>query len=373
VRRGRTIGAQLAWMVALATALGMLAFTSVAAFVVWLDERDDGPPKIDRPKRPRPAPKPKGRGDDVLDEILEDLGAAVLVATPLGLAVAVLAARWSAGRITRRIDDLILSASRITADDLRHRLPLSPADDELDDLAGSLNQVFDRIDEGVATLRRFAADTSHELRTPLAVMINALEVAARRPREVAEWERVSARTLDELRGMADLVEALLQGARAGAFDLAVEPVEIDGEVERVALRWSEAAQAAGVVLEVEASACGATRIDPRGLAIALGNLIGNAIGHSPAGGRVRIRALAADDRVRIEVDDDGPGVPAEDRERIFAPFARGEAPAPPRAGSGLGLSIARRIVLAHGGTIAVEDAPSGGARFAVELPAADPS
>jgi signal transduction histidine kinase len=349
----RTIGAHLARLVTFSTALGLGVFTAVAATVVWLDEvyeADDDDP-IDE------------ADDTPLGEVIEDLGLGVAVATPVALLVALAGARWAARRVTGRIDALIAAASRMTAQNLGERLPVSPRGDELDDLSAALNLLFTRIDDGIAALRRFAADASHELRTPLAATINALEVARRRPRDAAEWQRVSDETLDELRRMAELVEALLQGARAGAFDLAAEPVDLDGEVVAIADRWRDAAGAAGVAITVDASSATTARIDPRGLAIAVGNLVRNAIAHSPRGGVVTVRARGSGAGPRIEVDDQGPGVPAGQRARIFAPFARGDE-------VGLGLSIARRIAEAHGGALRVEDAPGGGARFAIELYAA---
>jgi signal transduction histidine kinase len=164
--------------------------------------------------------------------------------------------------------------------------------------------------------------------------------------------------------MADLVEVLLQGARAGAFDVSVE-IDVDAELAAMAIRWQAAAKAANVRVELDARSKAIAKIDPRALSIAAGNLVHNAIAHSPAGGLVTVRAAPREEGFRIEVDDQGPGVPAEDRSRIFAPFTRTES----STGAGLGLSIARRIVEAHRGRIGVEDAARGGARFTIELPA----
>jgi signal transduction histidine kinase len=357
----RTLGAHLARLVTFSTALGLAVFTLVAGLVVWVDEvyETDDAGDVDDDEDPDEGP---------FDEVVEDLGLAVLVATPLGLVIALAGARWAARRVTQRLDDLVVTASRINAQDLRERLPVSGAGDELDDLIHALNGAFTRIDEGIASLRRFAADTSHELRTPLAVAINSLEVARRRPRELSEWEKVSDRTLDELRRMADLVEALLQGARAGAFDLAAEPVDVDAELATIADRWRDEGRTAGVAIVVDATSDAVARVDPRGLGIAVGNLIGNAIAHSPRGTTITVRARRQDARLAVEVDDQGPGVPPDQRTRVFTAFVRGEAAT--RAGTGLGLAIARRIVEAHGGTIGVGDAPGGGARFVIDLPVA---
>ncbi len=350
--RRRTLGTQLAWLVTLSTGLGLAVFTGVAAFVVWLDERGER---------------------DAFEEVVEDVGLAVVTATPVGLLVALLGARWAARRVTARIDALVASASRMTADDLDERLPISGRGDELDALSAALNDLFARLDHGIADLRRFAADASHELRTPLTVMINSLEVARRRPREPAEWERISGEALDELRRMADLVEALLQSARSGAFDLAADPVDIDSALELIADRWRSTAADAGVDLAVSAGTGAGVRVDARGLGIAVGNLIGNAIKHSPRGGTVAIRGSRRNGRVAIDVDDQGPGVPPAERRQIFTPFARSGGPqrsASGNSGTSLGLSITRRIVEAHGGTVQVDDAPGGGARFTIDLPVA---
>ena len=360
----RPLGVHLARLVTFSTALGLAVFTSVAALVVWLDEVYETDDIGD-------GDRDEDADDGPIDEVIEDLGLAVLIATPLGLAVALVGARWAARRVTGRLDALVATASRISAEDLQRRIPVSSENDELDELIVALNGAFVRIDDGIAALRRFAADTSHELRTPLAVSINAIEVARRRPRDPAEWERISDQTLEELRRMADLVEALLQGARAGAFDLAAEPVEVDAALAAIADRWREEGRTAGVSIAIDVASDALARVDPRGLGIAVGNLVGNAIAHSPRGGTVTVRTRRRDDRLVVEVDDQGPGVPVEQRDRIFAPFVRGEAPPRgPSAGAGLGLAIARRIVEAHRGAIAVDDAPGGGARFAIDLPAA---
>ena len=353
----RSLAAHLAWLVTISTALAIGLFSATAALVVYVDEiTEDEGPEDDEPD------------DSPLGEVVEDLGLAIAVATPIGLVVALAGARWSARRVAARFDGLIAQAARMSADDLGERLPLSGRGDELDALAQALNGLFARLQDGIARLRRFAGDASHELRTPLAVTINALEIALRRPRVVTEWERIGRDTLDELRHLAELVEALLHEARAGAFDVAAEPLELDDAVAAVTGRWREAAGAAGATLAVEGRTGVAVRIDPRALAIALGNLVRNAIAHAPRGSAITVRLAAVRGGGRIDVDDQGPGVPVADRARVFAPFERG--PQASGEGVGLGLAISRRIVEAHGGAVVIADAPGGGARFTIELPAA---
>jgi signal transduction histidine kinase len=356
--RPRTLGAQLSRLVVASTLLALAVFTAVAALVLLLEEYreadDDGEME-----------------EDAVEEVFGQLGTAVVVAAPIGLLVALLGARWSARRVTARIDAVIATASRMTADNLSERLPTPERGDELDDLTKALNQLFGRIETGITTLRQFTADASHELRTPLAVMINSLEVARRRARSIDEWERIADGTLEELRHTAELVEALLQSARAGAFDVATEPVDLDAELAALVERWRNTAAVTKIELLADLSSDAWVRIDPRGLAIAVGNLIRNAVAHSPVGGVVTITSRRNDALATIQVIDQGPGVPVDERSRIFEPFARGANPATvatPASGVGLGLSIARRLVEAHGGTLRVDAGPDGGALFVIQLP-----
>jgi two-component system heavy metal sensor histidine kinase CusS len=374
--RRRTIGAQLARVVAVSTALGVLVFAFVAAAVLAIEELADDD-DADEVADGAAIDDDAGEDEDDLGDAAEALGLlglAVLIATPFGIAVAVVGGRRAARRVTARLDGVIAAATRITTDNLTERVPITAANDEVDDVAHAFNAVLDRIETGVTALRRFAADASHELRTPLAAMTMSIEVSLRHPRSVDDWERVAGRALAELRAMAELVEALLHTARAGAFDAAAEPVDLDGELAALAPGWRERAAAASVRVDLATASAVQVRIDPRALAIAVDNLVRNAIAHSPDGGTVTIRSAAAGERARVSVVDQGPGVPAAERERIFAPYARGTHAADRRgggdAGVGLGLSIARRIVEAHGGTIRVADSEHLGGAFVVELPAA---
>ena len=359
-RRRGSLGASLGRWIGASTALSLAVFAATAALILKIAEEEE------EEKEAAGAPEVPP-----LDEALAQVGTAMLVAAPLGLLLAVAAARWLAGRAVRRVDAVIATATRMTAENLRERLPVSPAGDELDSLAVALNGLFARLEQGVALQRQFAADASHELRSPLAVLSSTLEVARRRPRSGETWEEVADRALAEVQHMTRLVEALLQLARAGTPPRS-EEVAVEALVDAVVGRCAGAATAAGVELAVEVAEGLALQVDRELVEVALGNVVANAVAHSPAGGVVRVVASADPEQLCVRVTDQGPGIAVEERERIFHPFVRGDAPAADRGGVrvglGLGLAIARRVIEGHGGQILVEDAPAGGAAFNLVLP-----
>ncbi|HUS64506.1 MAG TPA: HAMP domain-containing sensor histidine kinase [Kofleriaceae bacterium] len=347
------LGARLATWAAATTAAALLCFGLIAAVVVWAHER--------------------GEEDEEspVAEALSQVGPTLVIAGPAVLGLAYIVTRRLARRLTGRIDRVIDAARRITHEDLRDRLPVSPAGDELDELTASLNAVFARIDDDLAAQRQFVSDASHELRTPLAVLRSDLEIARRRPRTTEEWEQTADRAREEVARMTAMVEALLRLARAGVEAPRDERVAARVLLDAVAARWSTAAHAAGVELAVESDDASVTG-DADALAVALGNLVANAVAHSSRGGAVRLAARRAEDGVELTVADQGPGVAAADRDRIFQAFARGRTTADRRGdgGVGLGLSVARRILEAHGGALHLDPAPPPGARFVARLPAA---
>ena len=171
--------------------------------------------------------------------------------------------------------------------------------------------------------------------------------------------------------MTALVEALLRLARTTTAPTTA-PIAARALLDDLAARWTATAAAAEVGLELTAADELTLTADADALAVAVGNLIANAIAHAPAGTAVRVDVRRAAAQIEIVVADRGPGVAAADRARIFQPFARGRTAADRRdtdRGVGLGLSVAHRIITVHGGTLRVDDEPGGGARFTATLPA----
>ncbi len=317
--------------------------------------------------------------DPLASETSEQMLVALLVTAPLALSVAIGGAVVLSRRALAPLDTVIRAARSVTASGLDRRLPLPRRRDELYVLIEEFNELFARLEKGFGALSRYAADASHELRTPLAVVASELDIALRRPRTAAEWEAAAQKSLLETRRLARLVDSLLALARADGPLGRTERFDLREQVDQVLSSVAEQAAAHG--LELTPAAEGGDEPtwiegDSDALPTAVRNVVDNAIRYTPAGGRVRVGVSCGLDDVSVTVDDTGPGVPAAEREAIFSPLCRGHEPSARRAaernpdGHGLGLAIARRIVERHGGSLRVEDAPEGGARFVIRLPAA---
>jgi signal transduction histidine kinase len=222
-----------------------------------------------------------------------------------------------------------------------------------------------RFERSRARQRRFVSDASHELRTPLTAIRGQVEVLAREQRpDATEVRRVGGIVLAEVGRIERLVDDLLEFARLEE-EAALRPHEVD--VEPFLRRLSEADPAPRVVLGELPR--GRVLADPERLTQVIRNLLDNARRHAGPQGRVELSASARDDRLVVRVDDDGPGIPATERELVFDRFHRSQASRDRGSGgSGLGLAICRSIAELHGGSIRVEDSPLGGARVEFEIP-----
>jgi two-component system OmpR family sensor kinase len=222
-----------------------------------------------------------------------------------------------------------------------------------------------RFERTHARQRQFVSDASHELRTPLTAIRGQVEVLARERRpDAAEVRRVGGVVLDEVARIERLVGDLLEFSKLEE-EAAPRLEEVD--VDRFLRRRAEEAPGDSVALGELAG--GTVRADPERLTQVVRNLLDNAIRHAGAEGRVELSAAAEGDRLTIRVDDDGPGITPEERERVFDRFHRSESARDrDSGGSGLGLAICRAIVELHGGTIWAEESPLGGARVAFEVP-----
>jgi len=230
--------------------------------------------------------------------------------------------------------------------------------------------MLDRLERGVSEKHRLIADASHELRTPLAVMRAELDVSLRGDelspgaREVLESAREEvdrmSRTVDNLLTLAQVDE--------GRLELLTTRVSLREAIEAAARPLRPLAGAKGVRLDVEGGGSEA-QADPQRLHQALTNLIVNAIKFTPPGGAVRVTSWRRDGEVGVTVADDGPGVPAADREHLFDRFYRVDsARGRDVGGSGLGLAICREIAVAHGGRVWVESEEGRGSAFSLALP-----
>lgn len=220
--------------------------------------------------------------------------------------------------------------------------------------------------------RRFVADASHELRTPAALIRANAEVLDREALVSEEGQPLLGDIIGEADRLSSLVEELLALAAWDATGLVLQRATVDvAELVRETVRGASAlAEQHGVSLVAVAPSPAFAQIDRARFVQLLLVLVDNAIDHAPAGTTVTAAVRETDRKVDVTVEDEGPGVPADEREAIFEPFSSGSAGRRHRrCGTGLGLAIARRIVVAHGGTIGVGAASGGGARFTVSMPA----
>jgi len=305
-----------------------------------------------------------------LDDVQDSTGAlrqALVVSVPLIAAVLGALIWWFVGRALRPVEAIRAQVGAIGGHDLHRRVPVPATDDEVGRLARTMNGMLDRLEGSAEQQRRFVADASHELRSPLTRMRSELEVDLAHP-ATADPATTHRSTLEEVIGLQHLVDDLLTLARHDAGGRAAAPhddVDLDDLVMAAVRRIR-----AGGRATVDTTAVGPARVvgDASQLARVVTNLLDNAVRHAEGTVAVELRARP-DGSAELAIADDGPGIPAGDRERVFEPFTRlDEARTAGAGGVGLGLAIVRDIVRAHGGTITVADARERGARLVVTLP-----
>lgn len=286
---------------------------------------------------------------------------ALLLGVPALVAAIALLAWYLAGRALRPVEAIRAEAAAITGSTMHRRLPEPDTGDEVGRLARTMNAMLDRLEDSSRRQRQFVSDASHELRSPVAAIRAQLEVALRRG-PGADWPQVARRVLDEDDRLEDAVGELLELARVE--ENRNDPVDVDLDD----LVFEEAGRVRAVPIDTSRVSAGRVVGDRRQLARLVRNLLDNACAHARS--RVAAAVVRGEGAVWFVVDDDGPGVPPEDRERVFDRFTRlDEGRGHAGGGAGLGLAMVRAIAERQGGAVTIGDAPIGGARFVVRLPA----
>ena len=279
--------------------------------------------------------------------------------------------RYFGRRALAPLTQMAESARTMPFDDCRLASPGTR--DELDEFASSFNGLLDRLHVALERQRQFTGQASHQLRTPLAALIAAIDVARRRSRTVLEHERVLDGLHDDAVRLWRVVEALLFLARADSEAALpdLEVLDLGAFAAEQLSAW--AGRERGVDLRFEDSDGDSlwTRAHRPLLGQLLDNLIENGCKYSEPGTSIIIRTWSEPGTVALAVDDRGCGIAQEDIPRVFEPFYRAESARQlGHAGVGLGLAVARRIALTHGGTITAESSPGTGSRFVLRLPQA---
>ncbi|UWP80827.1 HAMP domain-containing histidine kinase [Dactylosporangium fulvum] len=303
---------------------------------------------------------------DEIDDGTEAAIGALAVGLPVLTLVVGAATFLFVGRTLRPVDAMRRQADTITARNLHTRLPVPAAADEIAALATTMNTMLDRIEAATAAQRRFVADASHELRSPLATVHAGLDILAAADLPPAARANVT-RMHRESDRMARLVADLLLLARMDESGLPLRRADVD--LDDLVYAERERLRAERPELRIVAHVT-PVRVhgDPHHLQRALRNLLDNAARHAKS--TVELRLARDGGTAELTVRDDGPGIAAADRDRVFGRFVRlDDDRSRSGGGTGLGLPIARDIVAAHGGTLTVDDAPGGGALLHIRIPA----
>lgn len=307
----------------------------------------------------------EGHGISPISDAQEEVERTFFIVGGIALVAALIGGYLIAARTASPLRQMAATAEEVRSGDLTPRLHEdAAAAPELRALVGAFNRMLERLDLAFSRQRGFVSDASHELRTPLTAIRGQLEVLAGGSAASAEEVgRVEAVTIAEVERMERLVDELLELAQLD------ERSEIETSHVDLAALLRELAGADTTGVELGELPAGRLSGNPELLARVVRNLLVNARRHAGDSGRVILSATAADGRVTVEVDDDGPGVPPAERERVFERFHRVDSARDrDSGGSGLGLAISRQIIEAHGGRIWVEDSALGGARAVFELP-----
>lgn len=278
------------------------------------------------------------------------------------------------GLFRATIADVSATAMAISAGDLTRRVRVQGQDDEFDLLAETINDMLDRITRLMDGVRQVSNSIAHDLRTPITRARTRLEDAAQHATGEAELRAAVERAMADLDGIVAVFQALLRiseieaGARRSAFaPLDLAPVLVD-----LVELYDAAAEEAGLTMQATIAPSLPTFGDRDMIQQAVANLLDNAIKFSPPGGTIRVSAGTEDTVVRIEVADQGPGIPEEDRARATDRFFRGEQ-ARSTPGSGLGLALVQAVAQLHGGELRLSDAGPGlRASLLVPMKSADP-
>jgi signal transduction histidine kinase len=288
------------------------------------------------------------------------------------MAAALVLARASSAAIGRLED----TARALGAGDLDARVGELAAGPELEALASTLDEMADRVQDGVARERRadrmrrdLITAVSHDLRTPLAsvrAMVEAIDDGVvDDPESLRRYAREMRSSIDQLVLMVDDLFELTQ-LDAGAIEVESRRARLDEVVARAVAAVEPQIQGKGLALESDLGGAGDVPCSPR-LARVLQNLLVNAVRHTPEDGSVRVVAARTERSLELAVEDTGEGIAPEDLERVFEPFFRSD-PARSGPGAGLGLTLAKRIVEALGGQITARSQHAAGSRFEIELP-----
>lgn len=304
-----------------------------------------------------------GAGEGHIHATVWTVFGVLCVVFPIILAVAAATTYQLVGRTLRPVEAIRTEVAEISRTGVARRVPVADTDDEIATLAVTMNEMLDALAFAREQQIRFVGDSSHELRSPLVTILGLLELAVRTG-EPIDSETVSTLLLPEAQRLRDLVDDLLLLARADESGLrpSLEEVDLDDIVNDEVTRLDLTTD-----LEISATVLPVRVVGDRDqLGRVVRNLCDNAVRHADSA--VSVTMVVDPESVTVQVADDGPGIPVDDRARVFDRFVRLDDSRDRRGGTGLGLSIVDEIVRAHHGTVTVVDTDGGGCTIGVSLP-----
>ncbi len=305
---------------------------------------------------------------------IQQTQAGILIIGLVAIIAAAVVAYVAGGILARRLTAPLVrleTAAESVAEGAFGTQVAEEGDAETASLARSFNRMSTRVADVYSAQKAFVGDVSHEIRTPLTSIRGFAEAMLDGTVTDPQQQRHALSVIrDEAVRIGEVSQTLLSLAEleAGAVTVARTPVDTGVLAQALSGRFSAAASAADLSLDIDLSAAQRPMGDPDRLLQAVSALVANAIAYTPSGGQVRVSATSSAGRWRLRVDDSGPGIPAEKRAEVFGRFSRLEGSG--EGGAGLGLAICRRVVELMGGTVSVGESSLGGARFEIELPLA---
>ena len=297
------------------------------------------------------------------DEFLRLFGFGLLLA----LSLAAIGGAIVSKTFLQRVDSITRTAEAIIEGDIGQRIPLSGSGDDMDRLASTLNRMLDRIGTLMDTLRHVSTDIAHDLRTPLGHLRHALDDARERARDVSEYKSAISRAIEETDAILDTFSALLRIAQieSGSRRAGFRTANLSEIATRVTQSFAPTAEEQGRTLTTAIAPNVEINGDRELITQLMANLVDNAIRHTPPGAAIHL-SLSSGEKCVLEVSDNGPGISAEERDKVFDRFYRQEA-SRTTPGNGLGLTLASAIAALHHAQIALLDnAP--GLKVRVEFP-----
>ncbi len=280
----------------------------------------------------------------------------------LGFAITFVSSR----RLLMRVQRVTETAAKIDQDNLQSRVPVISGNDEVAQLAATMNRMLDRISRTVEQLHSMSDALAHDLRSPITAVRGRLEMAlmAEEPSRIQEPVAFAVEELDRI---ANLLTTSLDvtEARAGALRMHRSEFDLQQLLHAIAELYEPSLHEKEISIRLECDPSVMVKADAGLFHRMLANILNNAVRHLPAGSNLRIRLQREDDRIRLTVEDDGPGFPPEVLEHLFEKHVKGSS----STGHGIGLAFIHAVTTAHGGTIQGRNRAEGGTQLVIEIPA----